>query len=154
MKSAVAKWQDRSGTPAYVTAWNAAALPDLISGFNLYVKDFVGSPIQPDDYAAAGVTKFSGENLTIPRNDVRIIRVRAGVYTAYVPAEIGGTAPAWEIAIADLAPALGQQAGDKIRLGDNRIYADSAVSAEIMAKTSSTGYADEVNGVLKLCDLT
>lgn len=153
MAKAVVAWQVIAGTPANVTAWNANALAELISGFNKFVKDFVGSPIAPDDYSAAAVTKFSGENLTIPRNELLLIVDVSGTKTAYVPDAVGGTAPAWEVLEADM-PAYVPANGDKIYVGDNRVFADTVDQGELDAKSTSNYEPDEATGAAVECVLT
>lgn len=147
MTQAVAMGQGIMATPAHKTAWNSAALASQLSGFNLFTKNCTGSPIAPDDYSAAAITKVSGAGLKIPRSDVTVIVDVSGTFTVYTPSAVGGTAPAYEILIADLSPAYTPASGDKIYLGDNRVYKDTATQAEIAAQCTSHYTPDKTNGV-------
>jgi hypothetical protein len=146
MAEAVFNGQGTFGTPANVTEWNRVALPDLISGFNLFVKDSVGTPVLPDSYSAALITKITGYNTTIPANEMRFFVFRAGNWITHTPSVVGGTPPAYEILIANLAPAYVPAAADLIAIADNRVFPDSAVQAEMAAKATSGGIADETTG--------
>ncbi len=154
MAKSVALGQGIFATEANKTEWNRVALSALISGFNLFTKDSIGSPIIADDYSAAAVTKFTGTRLSIPRGDLVLIVDKSGTKTVHTPSAVGGSAPAYEIAIADLSPAYTPADGDTIFLGDNRVFPDTAVAAEIAAKATSNYAADAATGTAVQAILT
>lgn len=153
MRLAVADAQDVEATPANKTELNRAALSDGISGFNLFVKDFTGSPVTPDNYSAASITKISGEALSIPRGEVVICIENGGAFDVYPVAAIGGTAPAYEILVSDIT-GWTPTAGDIIHLGDNRVFPDTVTEAEIIAKATSHYAPDKVTGTAVQAILT
>lgn len=95
MRQSVVMAQAIMATAGYKTEWNRVALANGFSGFNQFIMDAVGSPIKPNNYSAAAVTKFSGAGLSIPRSELLIGVERAGAMTPYTPVSIGGVAPAW-----------------------------------------------------------
>ncbi len=147
LTQAMAAGQTIFATGAHKTEWNAQALPELISGFNLYIKDFLGTPVLPDTYVVATATKISGENLTIPRGSVTVGVLRAGNIITYTPSAIGGTAPAYEILFANLAPAYTKTTGDTFYIMDNRVFHDSVTQSEMKAKSTSYLYPNETTGL-------
>lgn len=147
MTQAMAAGQVIFATEAHKTQWNLRALPELISGFNMYIEDFLGTPVLPDTYVVATATKISGENLTIPRGDVLVGVLRAGSIITYTPSVIGGTAPAYEILFANLSPAYTKTTGDTFYIMDDRVFPASVTQTEMKAKSTSYLYPNETTGL-------
>lgn len=65
-------------TALKVTAWNAQALSDLISGYNLFVKTSQGAVIGAIDLSVAGGTSVAITSIQIPSSDFTLMHEKAG----------------------------------------------------------------------------
>lgn len=75
MARLVSDWQENIATvPALVTAWNAAALSDLISGYNRFIKGQRGVVITPVNLAHASLS-LTIVSCTLPVNEMRLYAV-------------------------------------------------------------------------------
>lgn len=162
MLKAVADWQNFAVPSSEITEWNRVALPDLISGFNKFVKDFVGSPVAPGHlvgpvftprYTTGATTHIGGYNLSIPRSALQIGVYRGGQMLPYTVTEVLDTAPAWYVAVSGMKnyadAAYVATAGDILYVIDNRVFPDSATESEQLAKATSHYTADEAAGTAK-----
>ena len=116
MQALVQHWQGIiSVIPPNVTAWNKAALADLISGYNRFVKGARGYVISSVNLAHASF-RLTVDSCSLPLNDM-ILVVGGGISTpvaaskqtlgTYTAADFSGWIPA---------------AGDKIYLVDKVVY--------------------------------
>ncbi|MDP2105881.1 MAG: hypothetical protein Q8J76_07790, partial [Desulfobulbaceae bacterium] len=163
MTKAVANWQVIvTGVQGALneTEWNRVALPDAISGFNKFTKDFVGTEIAPGklvatvftkDYNVADVTHIGGGALKIPRNELRIGVYRGGQMLPYTVAAVLDTAPKWYVTVAGMLnyaeAAYTPTDGDILYAIDNRVFPASIVEAEQLAQATSHYTANEATGV-------
>lgn len=78
MAALVLYWQQQIAlTPSAVTAWNAAGLSDLISGFNRFIKGMRGFVLSAVtlDHATFSMTV---ESVGIPANEAQVVVITAG----------------------------------------------------------------------------
>ncbi|MDP2106501.1 MAG: hypothetical protein Q8J76_10955 [Desulfobulbaceae bacterium] len=162
MTKAVANWQVIAATAANLTEWNRVALPDLISGFNKFVKNYAGSPIAPgylvDEvftprYTVGATTHIGGENLTVPRNEIQIGVYRTGQMLPYKVTAVLDAAPKWYVAVSDMKnyadEAYAATDGDILYVIDNRVFPNTADEPKQLAKATSHYMADETAGIAK-----
>lgn len=143
MNFLVSTWQGFIATiPPLVTAWNAAALSDLISGYNRFVKGARGYVLSTPTLAHAtfSITVVSSK---LPLNDLVLYVLTTGNATIKASKQTLGTYTASNFS--GWTPG----AGDKIYLYDEKAAAGEVVSsASIDDFGTVLQYVDETNGVL------
>jgi hypothetical protein len=119
MTRLVEAWQTEiAATPALVTAWNKAALSDLISGYNRFIKGFRGFVLNGAYTLAHATFTFTVDSTKLPVNEQQIYAVVAATSAvlpcdssrlgAYTVADFGPFSPAagdyfvvWDIKAAE-----------------------------------------------------
>lgn len=147
----VQHWQSIiSVIPPYVTAWNKAALSDLISGYNRFVKGARGYVISSVNLAH-GTFTLTVDSSSLPLNEM-ILCVGGGVSSAtlatkqtlgvYTAADFSGWSPA---------------ATDKIFLVDKKVYDELHLPPAGVPNGFAGAqlvFVDEVTGSLQPVTLT
>ena len=88
MANLVGYWQANIATvSAAVTSWNKAALSDLISGFNRFVKGGRGFVISGVTLAYASFA-FTVDSVSLPLNEMRYAIVQSGAPSIYYGATV------------------------------------------------------------------
>lgn len=145
----VSKWQGFIATiPPLVTAWNAAALSDLISGYNRFVKGARGYVVSAPTLAH-GSFSLTVVSSKLPLNDLKLCVLTASNSVKMATKQTLGTYTSSDFD--SWSPAT----GDKIYLHDLKAAAGEAVSSVTIDDFSTPlQYVDETNGVLVPVTLT
>jgi hypothetical protein len=144
MKAVVSWWQQYVVlTPSAVTAWNAAALSDLISGFNLFVKTIRGVVISAVTLSHATFT-LKVDTVTVPANDVLLAVWAATPEVILVASKYGpGTYTAADFT--GWTPA----AGDQVFVTNNKAAGTGGITNYTYTKFGMPLYnVDEATGEL------
>lgn len=148
----VDRWHGICSADANTEAmWNAHALSELISGFNKYMKEFMGSTIHCANSAAAGVPFNCTYTLGFPAATARILMVDtvSGIYS--VLSDVGtlenGNDKLISLTIMD--------AGSYYLVLSDKAVAETDDTADPEEKTY-LGYFDvnTVDGTIELADIT
>jgi hypothetical protein len=84
MTRLVTLWQSHIATvPADVTAWNKAALSDLISGYNRFIKGNRGFVLDPSMILAHATFEFTLVSTKLPLNEQQLIAVDVSTSQVY-----------------------------------------------------------------------
>lgn len=150
MAAVVAWWQANVATnDHYVTMWNAAALSDLISGFNLFTKTMRGVVIAAPTLAHATFS-LTIESVTGSLSDIKLVVLNAAGTTVY-KATMKGIATYTSADFSGWTPATG-----------DKLYVCNTKAADVEPITSSSigkygmplCYVDEYSGEITPVVLT
>jgi hypothetical protein len=150
MTRLVQHWQSNIAiTPGLVTAWNAAALSDLISGYNRFVKGMRGYVIEEPDLQAGSVT-IPLASCKLPLNEMRMV-----VYDLTGPAIIEANKQTIaEYTAADFT-AWTPAAGDFLVVVDEKALGTTTLTAgNWQDYGAALVYTDEATGVVTPCVVT
>jgi hypothetical protein len=135
--------------PEVVTAWNKAALSDLISGYNRFVKGMRGFVIGEPELAAASVA-IQVASSKLPLNELKMF-----AYDLTGPALHAATKQTLGDYTAADFDTWTPAAGDYIVLVDMKAAGDTTVTASNwMDYGAVLTYVDETNGDLVPCVVT
>lgn len=151
MTSLVSNWQSTKAiTPATVTAWNAAALSDLISGYNRFIKGMRGFVLDGAPTLAHGSFSITLASTKLPLNQ----QVLVAVDVSESAVVIAGKQTIAEYTAADFS-GLTPAAGDYFVVWDLGASDGAAATFGTIADYGAPlNYVDEANGVLVPCVLS
>jgi hypothetical protein len=149
MNYLVSTWQGFIATiPPLVTSWNAAALSDLISGYNRFVKGARGYVVSAPTLAH-GSFSLTVVSSKLPLNDLRLVVLTASNAVKSATKQTLGTYTSADFD--SWTPAT----GDKIYLRDEKAAAGEVLTAMSLDDfASQLQFVDETNGVLVPVTLT
>lgn len=145
MEKLVKRWQAIIDTEAKKSAWNAVALPDLISGFNLFIKEGRKSRISvPATASGTGSATITVTyTLGLPAQYAKIYRFDGTNWKDVTPAE--GLSDAPNSTFDDTVTASGTY---EYYIADSRVLV-SGDAAPQPYQAITKWEPDEVNGVAK-----
>ena len=151
MAELVAVWQGHiKVTPEVLTLWNAAALSQLISGYNRFIKGMRGLVISSVTLAH-GTFALTINSSALPANELRLYTlVTGGASVKKGPIVTAGavTSASW---VDGWTPA----SGDKIYVVDTKVLGETTVTAGNLADYGAQLYqVDESAGTLVPITLT
>lgn len=150
MEALVAYWQSHMATvPEVKTMWNAAALSDLISGYNRFVKGLRGFVISSPTLAH-GTFSITVVSSALPLNDMILCVAHAGT-TEYTAAGKQGLGTYTASDFPGFTPA----AGDFFRVVDRKAQGGASFISGTVAMFGDTlYYVDESAGTINPVILT
>lgn len=151
MAALVAVWQGHiKVTPEVLTLWNAAALSQLISGYNRFIKGMRGLVISSVTLAH-GTFALTINSSALPANELRLYTlVTGGVSVKKGPITTAGT-----VTSASWVDAWTPASGDKIYVVDTKVLGETTVTAGNLADYGAQLYqVNESAGTLVPITLT